>query len=1394
MSKKVSKRITVLLTVLLLTNVLSNSVNATEVSNDLSNTDLIDIQETAINDYQEIDPIEKDDNHDEHLQTKNLVLNKESPVTIYDGTFIVNKVNSAENNAVISIAGGRTYLLPTNMQVNTNVVQNITIKSDGAPVTLINDYDRHLVTVGNNDLTLNFKGVVFSTTKETLGGIEHKNSGSLVIDGLEVRDSLIKTKSFENDGFIKFVSDGNLTIKNMKANNNTIVESGQQGTAFINVKSNNSKVTFEKMHLTNFDLRPQKVSLISVNGENVDVELRESSIEYIKSYSGSTTLNAQLKGESTISIIDTIVMANETEQVDKGAVSLIINGANSKVNVIDSNFTGNTNLGGGSAVNLVLRAKTETTVSNTSFAENTSGTLKVDPEISGVSAGGGAIKVYDTSQGSQMTISESFFYRNEATNGGAIYVASANDNFKTVLNSTTILNNHAVNRGGGIYYRTGSIVDDQALLEINGSGLMSNTTTIGVPEGQYQVQGEGGAVYYSQLVDNPELLKVSDSSFYNNQSSKKIYWNYRETGTTDYDKSYFKNISTTSISDNQTDNNTIRNNIINGDDVYTGSNTFMIVEVNSENILDLEVDNYVDNRNVYSTINDNSFPHLVDPIADGYRFMGWKDHNDNMWDFDNDLLITPNQDGNFYLNAVWEKIIYYDVTFKDGLNEDLFDDAVYKVEEGLETPNHVPPVREHYNFVGWSPVISEFVTEDATYVAQWERIVHKITYNDGVENEEIFKDQQLDGYQGLETPKFSGTPVRIGYNFAGWSPNISEFVTESVTYKAIWDRIVHDVVYTDGVENEELFKDQVTQVYEGLETPIFEGTPVRAGYKFIGWTPVVSEFVTQSIVYTAQWERIVHKITYTDGVENEEVFKDQVSNIYEGLKTPDFVGIPTRYGYKFTGWSPEISEFVTETTTYTATWERTSYSVIYTDGVDNEVVFHDQVITVYEGLETPKYNGNPERFGYKFIGWSPDVADIVTESTTYTALWERVVHTVAYTDGVGSEQLFEDQTYSINEGDLTPQFMGTPNRVNYNFIGWTPEVSELVLDTVTYTAVWERITHQVTYTDGVDKEEVFKDQVHDAYEGLETPKYEGTPTRFGYKFIGWYPDVANVVTESSTYTALWERVVHNVIYTDGIDYEQLFEDQTYTVNEGDLTPEFIGTPVREGYNFVGWSPEVSEFVLDSVTYSAVWVKPSYTVVFTSGYDDVFEDQVFEIIDGLETPSFRGIPKRAGYKFIGWSPKLSEFVTEDITYTAVWDRVVHSVMYTDGVDSAQLFEDQTYTVNEGELTPEFIGTPLRDGYDFIGWSPEVSEYVTDSISYSAKWSKKTENIKLTPLTPAVKKDDSSPIKPNDSNKEDIPKTPISPETGVSNNQTIYIVVMLSGLVLLGLFVVNKRKNK
>ena len=365
------------------------------------------------------------------------------------------------------------------------------------------------------------------------------------------------------------------------------------------------------------------------------------------------------------------------------------------------------------------------------------------------------------------------------------------------------------------------------------------------------------------------------------------------------------------------------------------------------------------------------------------------------------------------------------------------------------------------------------------------------------------------------------------------------------------------VVTTDGVTNgTATFDIDLAYQFSRLNSSIGWNYTSNWGGRTLHFT--ITQTVDESTTYT---------VTYTDGVEDEEVFADDVhENLSSGVATPAFSGgTPTRTGYVFKGWNPAVAATVTGNAIYVARWgedknnngiaddEETKYTVRYTDGVDEEVIFADQVYgNLLSGVDTPAFKGTPKREGYVFKDWNPSVAEKVTGDVTYVATWgkdknnngiddnEETKYTVTYTDGVDGE-VFADQVYgNLLSGVATPAFEGTPTREEYVFKGWEPAVAEKVTGDATYAATWgedknnngiddnEETKYTVTYTDGVDGEEVFADQVYgNLLSGVATPAFEGTPTREGYVFKGWKPAVAEKVTGDVTYVAVWEKAKDN---------------------------------------------------------------------------------------------------------------------------------------------------------------------------------------------------------------------------------------------------------------------------
>ena len=122
----------------------------------------------------------------------------------------------------------------------------------------------------------------------------------------------------------------------------------------------------------------------------------------------------------------------------------------------------------------------------------------------------------------------------------------------------------------------------------------------------------------------------------------------------------------------------------------------------------------------------------------------------------------------------------------------------------------------------------------------------------------------------------------------------------------------------------------------------------------------------------------------------------------------------------------------------------------------------------------------------------------------------------------------------------------------------------------------EMVSHELNsnYTDG------YKDNAYTVTSGDWVPGDDGTYTRNVTKVCNY-----------CGYQAEDTQTGYSVTYTDGVENEEIFEDQSAIVPKDETTPAFNGeTPSREGYSFKGWDPKVEKTVTKNVTYTAVWEK------------------------------------------------------------------------------------------------------------------------------------------------------------------------------------------------------------
>ena len=318
-------------------------------------------------------------------------------------------------------------------------------------------------------------------------------------------------------------------------------------------------------------------------------------------------------------------------------------------------------------------------------------------------------------------------------------------------------------------------------------------------------------------------------------------------------------------------------------------------------------------RNTTATV--KSLEDVTFTAPTGYEFLGWAtkpDSNTVTYKVGATVFIDANGDNDLY--AVWQ-VKTYTVTWVNWDNKELEKDkdvpyGATPKYDGKE-PTKAGNAQYSYKFTGWNPEVSE-VTGDITYTAQFEEVTNKYTVTwVNWDNKELEKDKDVP--YGA-TPKYDGKePTKAGnaqysYKFTGWNPEVSE-VTGDITYTAQFEEVTNKYTVTwVNWDNKELEKDE--DVPYGAD-PEYDGdTPTKAAdaqytYTFKDWTPEVKT-VTGDATYQATYTKEANSYTLTydlnggEWTEATNEFKYEYKATVEVIKT-----VPTREGYKFSGWRSE---------------------------------------------------------------------------------------------------------------------------------------------------------------------------------------------------------------------------------------------------------------------------------------------------------------------------------------------------------------------------------------------------------------------------------------------------------------------------------------------------------
>ena len=546
---------------------------------------------------------------------------------------------------------------------------------------------------------------------------------------------------------------------------------------------------------------------------------------------------------------------------------------------------------------------------------------------------------------------------------------------------------------------------------------------------------------------------------------------------------------------------------------------------------------------------------------------------------------------------------------------------------------------------------------------------YTVTYTDGVDDEEVFVDQTSTVASGKATPAFNGAPTREGYKFTGWSPAVTDTVTGNVTYTAQWEKLetVQLVIYRNG-DTSKAYK--TVSLESQPKGHVIELTTLDIGdyytgkYDFSGWyddgtwntykenlanPPAGLEKITVN-----GWTNIIgmvydhENVVYFRSAEDLAAYQNDHSKT-DGLlysttarhgstlptATPP---TPTREGYRFLYWSREgqssdvTGQTVNGWTNLYAVWEKTSDEQPQRAAIKKLLKDNIKVkcVSGVDGHTTKAYNTDVG--GYSAL--TMDNAD-GTHTSTITIGADGYIR--QYNEDTGATHVLASgesssrtikvvfdssyETYEVSEGSLPVTFQVVCK-------------DEVVPPTEPTLDELRNLLGQVT-VDCTNANANHPDKKYDLIKGSYT---------------------ANGAEHSGAYICAIGVMANKYVEEYNKDYPG--HKLAGSTNFDKVKMVYL-TRVKTGTGY-GWklshTPSEPEALIFKVVCEDVPAE-TFTVTYTDGVKNkvIFKDDVHEnLAYGTATPKFTGgTPKRTGYTFTGWKPKVADTVTGNVTYVAQW---------------------------------------------------------------------------------------------------------------------------------------------
>ena len=698
---------------------------------------------------------------------------------------------------------------------------------------------------------------------------------------------------------------------------------------------------------------------------------------------------------------------------------------------------------------------------------------------------------------------------------------------------------------------------------------------------------------------------------------------------------------------------------------------------------------YVDNE-LYRTVATEVGAQIVAPEAptkEGYTFTGWNPEVGVMG------VEDVRFDAKFSAGTVGYKV----ETYVMGLDGNYGDAAIEdKSATTGETVSVTPETREGFT-VADNSVLSGTVLADGS-------LVLKVYYS---------RNQYKLSVDGVETDVYYGAALNVaepaareGYTFAGWNMDIpATMPAENLTLVSQWNE--NDADYT--AYNAAVAAAQAKQGEENYDKKYTEATRKAladalaedvSGKKYSeqGVVDAATKAINDAV---AGLELMTYTATfYVDGAVHATV----QAKVGEQIAKPEN---PTKTGYVFTGWDPEVGVMGLEDVSFNAKFSagEVSYKVeTYVMGLDGE--YGAAEITNVPATTGEEVTLTPDaREGFTVADNSVLSGIVAADSSlTLKVYYSRNQYKLTV-DGAESDVYFGA---ALEIADPAP-------REGYTFAGWSPVVpATMPAEDLTLVSQWsENGADYTAYNAAVaaaHAKQAESDYAARYTEASRNALAEALAVDVSGKLYSEQGVVDAATTAINNAVAALELMTYNAIFNvDGVEYAKV----PTKVGEQIVAPE---NPTKEGYTFAGWRPSVGVMGTADATFEAVFTAAgdtAYTVnTYVMGTDGVYGEPTSDTLTGTTGSTATFVPEtREGFTVDNEKSVLSGEIAADGSlvlkvfysrnqYTLTAEGVAHTFYYGAAVS---------------------VADPVKEHYTFAGWEPELPETMpAHDVTVVAKW--------------------------------------------------------------------------